>query len=104
MTLTCNINQSKFKVDPHAKCQGQRPNSSDVRADTDRQMDGQTDGRTDGETDGQTLPITLSPCFSKATRSTIILHSCLKGLGSFLKAAMPPYVITYYSEHNRLGS
>ncbi len=62
---TYNPSLAKVRVNPHAKNKGQRSNSSNRRGWKLRQ----TDTRTDGWTDGQTLPIPLSPCFAKATRS-----------------------------------
>ena len=43
-TLTYNPSLAKVKVDPHAKYQGRRSNSSEVRAYTNKRTDGQTDG------------------------------------------------------------
>ena len=44
-TLTYNPRLAKFKVDPHAKNQGQRSNSSNRRVPTDKQTDTHKHGR-----------------------------------------------------------
>ena len=45
MTLTYIARLAKVKVDPHAKDEGRRSNSSAKRVVTDRRTDRRTDGR-----------------------------------------------------------